>query len=351
MGMFDQEVPQELTPLQEIQMAAGRLAERTAPFLKESIGYESPEREMRRVASETDLSNSDAVQKTFNFLMSKNPQAAASWLKSVKPVIDQHIAAQSRKTTSVDPVKQAKQVRRNFLIAEYGVEEGNRMFLQEEQKKKIAAAQAGVGDTAYSKAAGPKAVEQDMNLVDSAKAAVRGLNKTQKVLDILDTGEVNTGILADVQQLANRLTAKFGGSKEALEKATNTEVLEALLGSDVFPMIKSLGIGARGLDTPAEREFLLKVMTGDKSNQLDTIRRLTEIRQQINKDTIDEYNKRFDSGQLERYQNEFNVTLSRIVPNKPRPSDAKRIVNKTTGQVLYEYPDGNFYTPDGKLYQ
>ena len=351
MGMFDQEVPQELTPLQEIQMAAGRLAERTAPFLKESVGYESPEREMRRVASETDLSNSDSVEKTFNFLMSKNPQAAASWLKSVKPVIDQHIAAQSRKTTSVDPVKQAKQVRRNFLIAEYGVEEGNKMFLQEEQKKKVAAAQAGVGDTAYSKAAGAKAVEQDMNIVDSAKVAVRGLNKTQKVLDILDTGNVSTGILSDVDLLANRLMSKFGGNKEALEKATNTEVLEALLGSDVFPMIKSLGIGARGLDTPAEREFLLKVMTGDKSNQLETIRRLTEIRQQINKDTIDEYNKRFDSGQLERYQNEFNVTLSRIVPNKPRPSGAKRIVNKATGQVLYEYPDGKFYTPDGKLYQ
>lgn len=94
MGMFDQEIPQELTPLQEIQMAGGRLAERTAPFLKESVGYESPEREMRRVASETDLSNSDSVEKTFNFLMSKNPQAAASWLKSVKPIVDQHIKAQ-----------------------------------------------------------------------------------------------------------------------------------------------------------------------------------------------------------------------------------------------------------------
>lgn len=98
MGMFDQEIPQELTPLQEIQMAAGRMAERTAPFLKESIGYESPEREMRRVASETDLSNSDSVEKTFNFLMSKNPKAAASWLKSVKPTLDYHIAQQKKPT-------------------------------------------------------------------------------------------------------------------------------------------------------------------------------------------------------------------------------------------------------------
>ena len=105
MGMFDQEIPQELTPLQEIQMAAGRMAERTAPFLKESIGYESPEREMRRVASETDLSNSDAVQKTFNFLMSKNPTAAANWLKSVKPTIDYHIAQQSAKAKTAEAPK------------------------------------------------------------------------------------------------------------------------------------------------------------------------------------------------------------------------------------------------------
>ena len=56
----------------------------------------------------------------------------------------------------------------------------------------------------------------------------------------------------------NELVAKFTGMNEAVEKATNTQLLEALLGSDVFGMIAILGIGARGIDTPAERDFLIK---------------------------------------------------------------------------------------------
>ena len=96
--MFDQEVPQTLTPIQQLQMSSKRLGNVFAPAVEKATGYISPEREMRRVASETDLSDSDAVQKTFNFLMSKNPQAAASWLKSVKPTIDYHIAQQKKPT-------------------------------------------------------------------------------------------------------------------------------------------------------------------------------------------------------------------------------------------------------------
>lgn len=34
------------------------------------------------------------------------------------------------------------------------------------------------------------------------------------------------------------------------------------MGADVFAMLKPLGIGARGLDTPAERKFLQEVLTG-----------------------------------------------------------------------------------------
>ena len=98
MGMFDQEVPQTLTPIQQLQMSSKRLGNVFAPAVEKATGYISPEREMRRVAAETDLSDSDAVQKTFNFLMSKNPQAAASWLKSVKPTIDYHIAQQKKPT-------------------------------------------------------------------------------------------------------------------------------------------------------------------------------------------------------------------------------------------------------------
>jgi hypothetical protein len=37
---------------------------------------------------------------------------------------------------------------------------------------------------------------------------------------------------------------------------SDIEEQDRLVGSEAFPLIKALGIGARGLDTPAEREFL-----------------------------------------------------------------------------------------------
>ena len=327
------------------QQRQGLMRDVVDPFIEEKTGYVSPKAKLQRMAAQTDLSDMNSVRQTFSTIMSHSPTAAAKWIKSVEPLIKEE------KKTSVDPVKQAKQARLNYLIAEKGQVEGTEEFLREEQRKKIQQQKASAGDTAYSKEAGKQAVERDVNLVTGAHTALKGLQKTQEVLDILDTGKVASGVMSEIDLLTNRLKSKFGGSKEALEKATNTQVLEAFLGSDVFPMIKQLGIGARGLDTPAEREFLVKVMTGDKSNELETIRRLTEYRQQLNQDIIDKYNKKLDSGGLDRYQVEFAEILKPIEFTKPRPSGAKRLVNDKTGEVIYQYPDGKFYTPDGKIYQ
>jgi len=54
----------------------------------------------------------------------------------------------------------------------------------------------------------------------------------------------------------------FSQKRSRGERISDTEYLDAMLGSDVFPMIKQLAIEADGLDTPAEREFLRKVMSG-----------------------------------------------------------------------------------------
>ena len=100
MGMFDREVPQSLTPLQEIQQSARSVAERTSPFLKEAFGYESPERQMRRVASETDLNDVSSVQDTFNKLMSVNPEAALRWRKEVMPIVTANVEQQKLRAKS-----------------------------------------------------------------------------------------------------------------------------------------------------------------------------------------------------------------------------------------------------------
>jgi len=64
----------------------------------------------------------------------------------------------------------------------------------------------------------------------------------------------------------------------------NTELLNAEMRAGVFRAINELGIGARGIDTPAERDFLIAVMTGDASSQRATLTHLVKTRyDKINK--------------------------------------------------------------------
>ena len=77
-------------------------------------------------------------------------------------------------------------------------------------------------------------------------------------------------------------------------------------------MIQSLGIGARGLDTPAERDFLLKVMTGSIELDNTTLQELTRIRAKVLERAVDEYNERLRSGEFDDYMSETKRKLKPI---------------------------------------
>ena len=67
-------------------------------------------------------------------------------------------------------------------------------------------------------------------------------------------------------------------------------------------MIAILGIGARGIDTPAERDFLIKVMTGERKMTPEALRRMTLYRRKYSRMVIDEYNKRLKAGYYSDYE-------------------------------------------------
>lgn len=108
MGMFDyQPDKQDINvPLFErlgqqsdaSQMAFAR--EHVDPFLEKNLGYVSPEGKLRKIASNTDLSNSDDVQNTWKLLSAKNPKAGMAWLKSVKPIIELNIQKQNAESAA-----------------------------------------------------------------------------------------------------------------------------------------------------------------------------------------------------------------------------------------------------------
>ena len=75
------------------------------------------------------------------------------------------------------------------------------------------------------------------------------------------------------------------------EYLANTENLNAMLQMDVFRAIKELGIGARGLDTPAERDFLIQVMTGNAAQSRAGLIALTKRRRDKAKGKVDLFNQ------------------------------------------------------------
>jgi hypothetical protein len=133
----------------------------------------------------------------------------------------------------------------------------------------------------------------------SARKAQEGLEKTYKALDLLEQGKPITGVGADIRLMGERLQSLFTGQPSA--QVTDSQLLDALLGSDVFGYIQSLGVGARGLDTPSERDFLLDVMTGTRKLDNETLREMTKLRAKVLENNLDSINERINSGDLDWY--------------------------------------------------
>ena len=118
-------------------------------------------------------------------------------------------------------------------------------------------------------------------------------------MKLIQEGSPTTGLGADIINNINRTKLLFTDSNKNIKDVSDTELLNSLLGADVFPQIGALGIGARGLDTPAEREFLRQVMTGTINMNKDTLVRLTSLRKKYEEKSLNDYNKAVEEGQLD----------------------------------------------------
>lgn len=161
------------------------------------------------------------------------------------------------------------------------------------------------GAKGYGKKAGTDAAEVDVKQHESAIAASENISKIDTLLTHLKTSDAITGMGAELLKNIERAKVFLSDSEKAGRKVSDTELLDVMMGSEVFPLIGALGIGARGLDTPAEREFLRQVMSGSIPMNKQTLIRMTEIRRDVAKRAIDRFNKRVESGELDRY---FEIT-------------------------------------------
>ena len=169
--------------------------------------------------------------------------------------------------------------------------------------------------------------DSDAEMVGQAKAGGANLEKLNQLLEIIDEGDINVGILSDMTAGMNRLKATVLNDPEALSIEAQNNYTDMMLGSDVFPLITSLGIGARGLDTPAERNFLIAVMTGSRKMGLEALRALTLFR--INREigVMNAYNESVADGSLNEY---FDLGYKKETFEVP---DLKEINLTTVAQV------------------
>jgi hypothetical protein len=95
-----------------------------------------------------------------------------------------------------------------------------------------------------------------------------------------------------------------------------------MLGSQVFTMLPALGLGARGMDTPAEREFMVAVLTGSIALNKDTLLKMADIRRNLEIRAIEKYNDLVESGEFDaffesRKRKKRTVEIPSLVPINP----------------------------------
>jgi hypothetical protein len=214
---------------------------------------------------------------------------------------------------------------------------------QEAQKTRIAAAGASrtiipPAETERSKTVGKLGGEALVNEFNVAQNAARGLAKDYEAIKVLREGKPSTGITSEIETSFNRIRSAVANDPEAAAKVSDSQYLEALLGSDVFQQMSALGVGARGLDTPAEREFLREVISGTRKLDKSTLIRMAELRAKYKEELVQDYNSRIESGELDKFFEDFGR------PKKPfklpeRPISEAPVTVNVPGRGPVTFPN------------
>lgn len=148
-------------------------------------------------------------------------------------------------------------------------------------------------------------IEEDRDL---ANLSLRNIKQKSEFLRMLKSDDVqmSTGAYANLELQINKIKAMITNDDELKEKITNTEFATARMGADVFALLKPLGIGARGLDTPAERQFLQKVLTGEIELERETLIKMTEQAIKSNKKVVNDFYNRITSSKGNLYKEYFD---------------------------------------------
>jgi hypothetical protein len=244
----------------------------------------------------------------------------------------------------VNPRQQLDAFQSTLKLAEAGYRrtpQGNQEFIPGSKADPAAA---------YGNIVTIAAAKDDMTQITRAQSLPQEFAKIDETLGILRNTDINTGLGAALFTVLDKARAQVTLDKKAGKRAVNTEYLDALLGSDVFPQIQALGIGARGLDTPAERDYLRKVLTGSIDLTKDTLIKMTELRRKGLVSEAERYNKRVEGGEFKNYAGATGRKVEAVtVPRLPTTEAKGAAPVKISGDAEYDkLPSGTlFIDPEG----
>lgn len=177
---------------------------------------------------------------------------------------------------------------------------------------------------AAAKEAGKGSAESRNKFYQQASDANVSIQKLDRVINEIENSSFRPGAFADLRTSINKAIALLGG-REAAKNARDSEIMDALLGQDVFNLMGALGLGSKQMDTPAEREFMREVLAGTRTMERSSLKRLAEIRKADAQSIIDRFNSEVDSGswddwfkQSGRPKKKFGINKS---VNKPTVSN------------------------------
>jgi hypothetical protein len=177
-------------------------------------------------------------------------------------------------------------------------------------------------DVKYGEGVAELATKKDFEIYESAIEAPKKIENHNDTIRQIQKADVTTGFGAELIKNVNRARAQILNDEKAGKRVSETEKLEAMLGSQVFTMLPALGLGARGMDTPAERQFMVAVLTGDKALNKDTLLEMANIRRKLEIRAIERYNKLVESGEFDaffeaRKRKKRTVEIPPLVPINP----------------------------------
>lgn len=191
--------------------------------------------------------------------------------------------------------------------------------------------------------------DSDVALRDAAERAPDTAANANRILSLLQSGQVITGSAANVKlQMAKFLNLGGGNDSEAV---TNTEILISSLADSTLGAIKSSGLGSGQGFTDKDREFLERAKAGQITYEATSLKRLAELAHKAAESSANKWNKR--SKEIPKSAIEGTgistepVTVPSLLKSK---SQDKTPPTNAKGWKLHVDANGNrgYVSPDGK---